>query len=97
MARFRRLTAAEARALTRAELLDRIEIEQAYWTRKRARGMTDDDIAAEREFRRIMYAALDVSLALDDAIGLVEGRPGFGGYFDERPQVADPPGMPTST
>jgi hypothetical protein len=34
MARFNRLNNAEARTLTRAELLDRAEAEEAYWERK---------------------------------------------------------------
>jgi hypothetical protein len=46
VSRFKRLTDAEARTLTRAELLDRVEAEQAYWSHKRT--MTDADSAAER-------------------------------------------------
>jgi hypothetical protein len=37
MSRFKRLTDAEARTLTRRELLDRIEAEQKYWFRKKTR------------------------------------------------------------
>jgi hypothetical protein len=37
MARFKRLSDAEARTMTRAALLDRVEAEEAYWERKQAR------------------------------------------------------------
>lgn len=89
MARFKRLTAAEARTLTRHELLDRIEAEQAYWHRKNWHRMSDEDRAAEREFRRIMYAALNPSEALDDALALVEGRRTGESYWDQRPDIPD--------
>lgn len=72
MARFKRLTDAEARSLTRAELLDRLEAEQAYWLRKR--NMSGADQEAEREFRRIMHAYLDPAAALQSARDLLEGR-----------------------
>lgn len=54
MSRFKRLSDTEARTLTRRELLDRIEAEQAYWFRKK-KSMTPEDDAAFREFTRIMY------------------------------------------
>lgn len=41
MSRFKRLTDAEARILTRRELLGKIETEQAYWFRKKARTAED--------------------------------------------------------
>lgn len=50
MSRFKRLTDAEARTLTRRELLDRIEAEQQYWFRKKTRTAEED--AAFREFTR---------------------------------------------
>ena len=86
MARFKRLTDAEARSLTRGELLDRIEAEQAYWFRKRARAAEDD--AAFREFTRIMYAYLDPAAAMQDTIDHIEGR-SAGGYWKTRPGEDD--------
>ena len=65
MARFKRLTDAEARTLTRAELLDRLEAEQAYWFRKKIR--TDEDQAASREFSRILLAHVDPAAAIQAA------------------------------
>lgn len=82
MSRFKRLTDAEARTLTRAELLDRIEAEQAYWFRKKARTAEDD--AAFREFTRIMHAYLDPAAAMQDTIDHIEGR-SAGGYWETRP------------
>jgi len=82
MARFKRLTDAEARTLTRRELLDRIEAEQAYWFRKKTRTGADD--AAFREFTRIMYAYLDPAAAMQDTIDHIEGR-SAGGYWKTRP------------
>lgn len=96
MSKFKRLTDAEARTLTRRELLDRIEAEQAYWFRKKNR--TADDDAAFREFTRIMYAYLSpasVAEAMQDTIDYIEGRPGAGGYWDRRPgeEIAELPPM----
>ena len=72
MARFKRLTDAEARSLTRAELLDRVEAEQAYWFRKN--NMSDADQDAEREFRRIWHACLSLADAIQAAMDTVQGR-----------------------
>ena len=72
MARFKRLTDAEARSLTRAELLDRIETEQAYWLRKQIR--TDEDQAAWREFSRILLAHVDPAAAIQAAVDVLKGR-----------------------
>jgi hypothetical protein len=66
MARFKRLTDAEARTLTRAELLDRVEGESAYWDRQRPR--TEADWDAHREFGRIMHAYLSPSDAIQAAM-----------------------------
>lgn len=90
MARFKRLTDAEARTLTRRELLDRIEAEQQYWFRKKTR--TDEDDAAFREFTRIMYAYLgpdSVAEAMQDTIDHIEGR-SPGGWWDARPGEETP-------
>lgn len=89
MPRFKRLTAAEARELPRSALLDRIQAEQTYWERKYSRGMTDEDRVAEREFHRILYASLDPGAGVADARAYLEGVPGAGSYFDEKPDVPD--------
>jgi hypothetical protein len=79
--RFKRLTDAEARTLTRAELLDRVEAEQKYWERKR--GLSDEDRAAEREFSRIMHAYLSPHDAIQAAMDTVQGR--RSDYWERRP------------
>ncbi len=81
MARFKRLTDAEARTLTRAELLDRVEAEQAYWSGKHT--MTGSDAAAEREFSRILRAYLSPQAAIEAAMGTVQGR--RSDYWETRP------------
>jgi len=81
VARFKRLTDAEARALTRAQLLDRVEDEQKYWERKHT--MTDEDRTAEREFSRIMHAYLSPHDALQAAMDTVQGR--GSDYWETRP------------
>jgi hypothetical protein len=86
MSRFKRLTDAEARTLTRRELLDGLEDEQAYWFRKK-KAMTPGDDAAFREFTRIMHAYLgpaSIAEAMQDAIDYIEGR-SPGSYWDTRP------------
>ncbi|MGH3284423.1 MAG: hypothetical protein ACRDPD_07020 [Streptosporangiaceae bacterium] len=90
MSRFKRLTDAEARTLTRRELLDRIEAEQAYWFRKKT--MTAGDDAAFREFTRIMHAYLSpawIAEAIQDTIDYIEGR-SPGSYWDTRPGEESP-------
>ena len=81
MARFRRLTDAEARTLTRAELLERVAAEEAYWSRKHTR--TDADVAAEAEFSRIMHEYLNPVGMIRAARDVVEGR--GSGYWETRP------------
>lgn len=83
MSRFRRLADAEARTLTRAQLLDRVEAEQKYWERKRAR--SDEDRAAEREFTRILFTYVNPSEAIQATIDYIEGRRGHD-YWDSRPE-----------
>ena len=89
MSRFKRLTDAEARTLTRAELLDRVEAEEAYWSRKRT--MTPDDRVAEREFSRIMHTCLSPHDAVQAAIDTVEGR--GSDYWETRPGQDRAPGL----
>jgi hypothetical protein len=75
MPRFKRLTDAEARSLTRAEILDRVEAESAYWDRKCAgRTMTGADWEAHRAFGRITRAYLSPGAAIQAAMDTVEGR-----------------------
>jgi hypothetical protein len=83
MSRFKRLTDTEARQLTRREILDRVEAEQAYWHRKRT--MTEQDRAAFAEFGRIMHAYLDPAVMMQDLTDHIRGRPGAGRYMDTRP------------
>lgn len=89
MARFKRLTAAEASTLTRSQLLDRIEAEQTYWYRKR--NPTPEEEAGEREFHRIMHAALNPADGIGDSLRYLQGVPGAGRYFDECPDISDAP------
>ena len=81
MARFKRLTDTEARSLTRAELLDRCEAEQAYWFRKHA--MSDEDREAFAEFSRIMHACIDPAAAIGAALDVLQGR--GSDYWESRP------------
>jgi hypothetical protein len=90
VARFRRLTAAEARTLTRLELLDRIEVEQRYWARKGRRTPADD--AAEREFSRILYASLNPAEGLADALAYLNGERTGPSYWERKPDVPDATG-----
>lgn len=95
MARFVRLTRADLAQLTRGELLDRIEAEQAYWHRKQDRGQfADADRAAFAEFHEIMHAAVDPVAAIRDLSALVTGAPGAGTYWDETPEQAGPAPTP---
>jgi hypothetical protein len=90
MSSFKRLTDAEAQGMTRRELLDRVEAEQAYWLRKKTRTAEDD--AAFREFSRIMYAYLSpasIAEAMQDTIDYIEGR-SSGSYWDTRPGEDSP-------
>ena len=81
MARFKRLTDAEARQLTRAELLDRVEAEQRYWQRKSTR--TDADVAAWREFSRILQTYIDPGAGLQAAMDTLNGK--RSDYWETRP------------
>lgn len=90
MATFKRLTAAEARTLTRTELLHRIEAEQRYWQRKTRR--TPQDKAAAVEFTRILFASLNPGDALGDALAYLKGERTGLSYWDQKPDVPDPAG-----
>lgn len=97
VARFKRLTAAEARTLTRSQLLDRIEVEQAYWHRKDWHRMSPTEQAAEHEFSRILHAAINPLTLIQDVTAYVQGTPGAGQYMDQRPDIPDAPTTPNRT
>lgn len=65
MARFKRLTWDDLDNLTRDELLDRIEAEQAYWARKEARGLSEAERTARKEFSDILFAVLNPAKIAD--------------------------------
>ena len=81
MTAFRHLTEAEARTLTRAELLDRIEAEQAHWARKQT--LTPADREAERELGRILHAFLSPHDAIQAAMDAIHGCKSD--YWESRP------------
>src|SRR5438874_1954328 len=83
MARFKRLTVDEARTLTRAELLDRLETEGDYWSRKLKHG-TPQDWADYRVYQQCMRL-IDPAKAIRDTTEWLNGKPGAGGYMDRRP------------
>lgn len=74
MKRPEHLTEAEARTLTRGEILDRVEAEQAYWLGLRR--MPEEGHAACRELMQIMHRYVNLSESLNAAIDLAEGRRG---------------------
>lgn len=87
MASFRRLTAAEARTLTRSELLDRFEAEQQYWARRR--NLTAEDREAAREFTRILFASLNPADGVADVLSYLRGERTGPSYWDKKPDVPD--------
>lgn len=84
MPAFKRLTRADLSTLTRAELQDRIEVENAYWDRKCRRGLSEADAAAHREFSAILHAAVDPGASLAHAQHYLETGVD-NGYWDEKP------------
>jgi hypothetical protein len=81
-ARPARLTEAEARTLTRGEILDRLEAESEWWTAHRPR--TDADHKAYATFARILNSSIDPAAAIQDTLDYVQGR-GTGSYWATRP------------
>ncbi|MFG1708443.1 hypothetical protein ACFLIM_35105 [Nonomuraea sp. M3C6] len=76
MSSFERLTIEEARTLTRAELLPRIEEEQKYWYHRIQRCMMQPgDDEAFKTFNKIMHIAADPGHASSDTEALLQGRP----------------------
>ncbi|WP_043624849.1 hypothetical protein [Nonomuraea candida] len=76
MPSFKRLTIEEARALTRTELLPRIEEEQKYWYHRIHNcEMRPGDEKAFRTFNDIMHIAASPQRSLSDTDAIDEGRP----------------------
>ncbi|MFI7130123.1 hypothetical protein ACIBQ1_30820 [Nonomuraea sp. NPDC050153] len=75
MPAFERLTIEEARALTRAGLLPRVEEEQKYWYQRihRCRMQLGDD-EAFRTFNRILHVTADLTRTHDDTEALLRSR-----------------------
>lgn len=84
MPAFKRLQRSDLDTLTRAELQDRIEAENAYWGRKFKRGLSEADVAAHREFSVILHAAIDPAASLEHAKQYMETGID-NGYWDEKP------------
>jgi hypothetical protein len=79
---FRPITEAEAQALTRRQLLQRVEETQA-WLDRPPRSAAKR--AADVECSRVMHAHLSIGAMLDSSLALVQGQRGAGaGYLDER-------------
>jgi hypothetical protein len=77
----RHLTEEESRSLTRREILDRVEAEQAWLLSRRA--MTQAQRAQYGEIMKIMHAAIDPLAAIDTVRHTLDGRPD--GYWEARP------------
>lgn len=86
MKRPKHLTEAEARTLTRRQILDRVEAEQAYWLGLRR--MPEEGHTACRELMQIMHRYVDLPGALGATIDLVEGRRAVS-YWDIVPGEGD--------
>lgn len=86
---YRYLTDAEARELTRSELLERIADQQDYYQAKKRKTQTDE--AAMAELSRIMHRYIDVKAAFADVYAALNGRTGPS-YWDAR--AADDPALP---
>jgi hypothetical protein len=84
MPAFQRLKRADLDTLTRAELQDRIEVENAYWERKCRRGLSEADAEAHQEFSVILHAALDPAASLAHAQKYLETGVDDG-YWDQEP------------
>lgn len=89
MARFQRLTWDDLDNLTRAELLPRLEAEQQYWARKQARGLSEADQCARREFSRMLCTVISpdgLASAMGEMAAWLKGdRSVNTSYWDEKP------------
>jgi hypothetical protein len=89
---FQPITEAEAQALTRRQLLHRVEETQA-WLDRPPRSAANR--AAGEECSRVMHAHLSIGRMLDSSLALVLGQRGAGvGYLDER--IDGSPGRPAT-
>lgn len=86
MTAFRYLTDAEARTLTRSELLERIEAQQTYYDSKRRKTAADE--AAMDELSRILHQYINIGAAFDSAFAALDGRKA--GYWETRPADDQP-------
>lgn len=84
MPTFKRLKRSDLDTLTRAELQDRIETENAYWDRKCQRGLSEADAVAHKEFGVILHAALNPAASLAHAQEYLKTGVD-NGYWDEKP------------
>lgn len=84
MPAFKRLAEADLSKLTREELLDRFDAENAYWDRKCRRALSEADAVAHREFSRLLHLAIDPGKAMDDLAAYLRGgrRPD---YWQQKP------------
>lgn len=91
MARFRRLTRADLSNLTRGELLPRLEAEQRYWARKEARGLSEADQRARKEFSDILHAVINpeaLAGAMGEMAAWLKGERMSGtSYWGEKPGI----------
>lgn len=89
MARFQRLTRADLSNLTRGELLPRLEAEQRYWARKEARGLSEADQRARKEFSDILHVAINPEAfagGMGEMVAWLKGERTTGtSYWSEKP------------
>ncbi|MBN1174902.1 MAG: hypothetical protein JXA67_22275 [Micromonosporaceae bacterium] len=88
---FEYLTDGEARMLTRGQLLDRVEAQQAYYERKRRKTRADE--TAMDELSRIMRRYLSIDAGFDAAFATLGGYTGAS-YWDTRPADDSGPATP---
>jgi hypothetical protein len=91
---FAYLTDAEARTLTRHELLDRISDQQAYYEAKRRKTAADEQ--AMDELGRIIRRYLNINAAFDAASATLDGYTGTS-YWDTRPDDQPASSVPDAT
>jgi hypothetical protein len=81
------LTDAEARTLTRHDLLDRVAAQQAYYEGKRRKTPADEQ--AMNELGQIIRQYLSIDAAFDAAFATLDGHTGTN-YWDTRPEDDSP-------
>jgi hypothetical protein len=83
--RMKRLTVAEARTLTRSEILARVEAEQPMWHQRIDRGRASLDDLGYRELMHVMHSAIDLGLMLAAAKDTLLGTRNT--YMSEIPDI----------